>query len=91
MRGGELNMKLEEAVNIIRESYPSYNLINVVDYDNYFVFNITPPKHDIEKDGEWLGGLVAVDKMFKIPMHFIPLQHNPSAYAKAAKNNITYF
>lgn len=84
-------MKLEEAVSIIRESYPNYNLINVVDYNNYFVFNITPPNHNIETDGEWFGGLVAVDKLFKVTMHFIPLQHNPVEYAKAAKNNITYF
>ena len=84
-------MKLEEAVSIVRESYPNYTLINVVDYDNYFVFNITPPEYDIETNGEWLGGLVAIDKMLKIPMHFIPLQHNPSAYAKAVKTNITYF
>ena len=84
-------MKLEEAVSIIRESYPNYNLINVVDYDKYFVFNTTPPKYNIEMNGEWLGGLVAIDKIRKIPMHFIPLQHNPSAYAEAVKNNITYF
>lgn len=84
-------MKIEEAINIIREEYPNYNLINVVDYDNYFVFNITPPNHNIKTDGEWFGGLVAVDKTFKVTMHFIPLQHNPSAYAEAVKSNITYF
>jgi hypothetical protein len=84
-------MKIEEAIAIIREVYPNYNLINVVDYNSYFVFNITPPDHNIETDGEWFGGLVAVDKLFKVTMHFIPLQHNPDEYAKAAKNNITYF
>ena len=84
-------MKLEEAIHIIKEEYPNYNLISVVDYDNYFVFNITPPGYDIEQYGEWFGGLVAVDKMIKLTMHFIPLEHNPSAYAKATQNNIKYF
>jgi hypothetical protein len=83
-------MKLEEAINIIKEEYPNYNLISVIDYDNYFVFNILPPDYDVEKYGEWFGGLVAVDKLFKVTMHFIPLEHNPSAYAKAAQN-IKYF
>jgi hypothetical protein len=83
-------MKLEEAINIIKEEYPNYNLISVVDYDNYFVFNILPPDYDVEKYGEWFGGLVAVDKLFKLSMHFIPLEHNPSAYAKAVQN-IKYF
>lgn len=84
-------MKIEEAITVIHKRYPNYKLINVVDYDNYFVFNITPPNHNIETDGEWLGGLVAVDKARKVTMHFIPLQHNPSEYARAVKNNITYF
>lgn len=84
-------MKLEEAVNIIQEEYPNYNLISVVDYDNYFVFSIIPPNYDIEKYGEWFGGLVAVDKMFKLCMHFIPLEHDPSAYINAVQNNIKYF
>lgn len=84
-------MKLEEAINIIKEEYPKYNLISVVDYNNYFVFNITPPDYTIERYGEWFGGLVAVDKIFKLTMHFIPLEHNPDAYAKAAENNIKYF
>lgn len=84
-------MKIEEAITIIREAYPNYNLINVVDYDNYFVFNISPPHHNIKTDGEWFGGLVAVDKLFKVTKHFIPLQYNSSEYAKAAKNNIVYF
>lgn len=75
----------------MREVYPNYKLINVVDYNNYFVFNIAPPNHNVATDGEWFGGLVAVDKLFKVTMHFVPLQHNPSEYAKAAKNNITYF
>lgn len=84
-------MKLEEAVSIMNEEYPNYKLISVVDHDNYFVFSITPPDYDVNKYGEWLGGLIAVDKLFKIPMHFIPLQHDPVAYAKAVKTNIKYF
>ena len=84
-------MKLEEAIQIILEEYPGFALVSVVDYDNYFVFSITPPDHDVDRDGDWLGGLVAINKMFKLPMHFIPLQHNPSAYAKAAQENIKYF
>lgn len=84
-------MKLEEAINIIKEEYPNYNLISVVDYDNYFVFNILPPDYDVEKYGEWFGGLVAVDKIFKLSMHFIPLEHNPNAYNKAVQTNIKYF
>lgn len=84
-------MKIEEAINLIKETYPNYKLISVVDYDNYFVFNITPPHHNKKSDGEWTGGLVAVDKLFNLTMHFIPLQHNPSAYAKAVENNIKYF
>ena len=83
-------MVLEEAIKIISSEYPSFKLVSVVDYDNYFVFSIIPPGHDIERDGEWLGGLVAVDKLFKVTMHFIPLQHNPDAYAKAAQN-VKYF
>lgn len=84
-------MKLEEAVSIIKEEYPNYNLISVVDYDNYFVFNIIPSDYDVEKYGEWLGGLVAVDKLFKLAMHFIPLEHDSEAYIKAVQNNIKYF
>lgn len=84
-------MKLEEAVSIIKQEYPNFNLVSVVDYDNYFVFSITPPGYDIEENGEWLGGLVAVDKLFKVSMHFIPLQHNPAEYIKAVENNIKYF
>jgi len=84
-------MKLEEAVSIIKEEYPNYNLISVVDYDNYFVFNITPPDYDVEKYGGWFGGLVAIDKLFKLSMHFIPLEHDPVAYAKAVQNNTKYF
>lgn len=84
-------MKLEEAVKIISDDYPGFKLVNVVDYDNYFVFNIIPTGHNVDRDGEWLGGLVAVDKLFKLTMHFIPLQHNPAAYAKAATSNIKYF
>jgi hypothetical protein len=83
-------MKLEEAITIIKEEYPNYNLISVVDYDNYFVFNILPPDYNVEKYGEWFGGLVAVDKLFKVTMHFIPLEHNPDAYIKAVQN-IKYF
>ena len=83
-------MNLEEAINIIKEEYPNYNLISVVDYDNYFVFNITPPDYDVKQYGEWFGGLIAVDKLFKLTMHFIPLQHNPDAYIKASQN-IKYF
>lgn len=83
-------MKLQEAIKIISDTYPRFKLISVVDYDNYFVFSIIPPGHDLERDGEWMGGLVAVDKLFKVTMQFIPLQHNPSAYAKACKN-IKYF
>ena len=84
-------MKLEEAVNIINEEYPKYKLLSVVDYNNYFVFNIVPPDYNVEEYGEWFGGLVAVDKLFKLPMHFIPLEHDPAAYAEAVKTNITYF
>ena len=84
-------MKLEEAVLIIKEEFPEFKLINAVDYSNYFVFNITPPEHDIEKDGGWIGGLVAVDKLFGITLSFNPLQYNQLEYAKAIKNNITYF
>lgn len=84
-------MKLEEAINLIKEEYPNYNLNSVVDYDGYFVFDITPPDYDPEKYGAWLGGLVAVDKLFKLTMHFIPLEHDSAAYAKAVKNNIKYF
>ena len=84
-------MKLEEAINIIKEEYPKYDLISVVDYDNYFVFSIVPPNYTIEQYGEWFGGLVAVNKLFKLTMHFIPLQHNPAAYAKAVENNTKYF
>lgn len=84
-------MKLGEAIQIISDTHPGFNLVNVVDYNNYFVFNITPPGHNADRDGEWLGGLVAVDKLFKIPMHFIPLEHDPVSYAKAVQNNIKYF
>lgn len=84
-------MKLEEATNIIREEYPNYKLISVVDYDNYFVFNIVPPDYNVEQYGAWFGGLVAVDKTFKLTLHFIPLEHNADAYAKATQNNIKYF
>lgn len=84
-------MKLEEAINIIKEEYPGYKLISVVDYDDYFVFSIIPPDYDVNKYGEWFGGLVAVDKLLKLPMHFVPLQHDAAAYAKAAENNIKYF
>lgn len=83
-------MKLPEAVKIISDAYPGFRLISVVDYDNYFVFSIIPPGHDLERDGEWMGGLVAVDKLFKVTMHFVPMQHNLVAYAKAAEN-IKYF
>ena len=84
-------MTLEEAVNIIKNDYPDFKLINVVDYNNYFVFNIIPPKHNIDKDGEWFGGLVAVDKLFKLTLNFNPLEYNSSEYTQAAENNITYF
>ena len=84
-------MKIEEAINSIKKEYPGFNLINGVDYDNYFIFSITPPDYSIEGNGEWLGGLVAVDKIFKVSMHFIPMQHNPDAYLKAVENNIKYF
>lgn len=84
-------MKLEEAINIIKEEYPNYNLNSVVDYNNYFVFDITPPDYDVGKYGAWFGGLVAVDKLFKLPMHFIPLEHDPEAYDIAVQNNIKYF
>lgn len=84
-------MKLEEAVSIIKEEYPNYNLISVVDFNNYFVFNVTPPYYDVEKYGEWSGGLVAVDKLFKLPMHFVPLEHDSAEYVKATQNNIKYF
>ena len=84
-------MKLEEAIQIITEEYPKYKLLSVVDYDNYFVFNIVPPDYDVDRHGEWFGGLVAVDKLFKLTMHFIPLEHDSEAYAKAAKNNIKHF
>lgn len=84
-------MVLEEAIQIISNAYPNFKFISVVDYDNYFVFNIVPPNHNIETDGEWMGGLVAVDKVFKVTMHFVPFQHNLAAYAKAAETNIKYF
>lgn len=84
-------MKLEEAVSIINEEYPKYKLLSVVDYDNYFIFNIVPPDYDVDRYGEWFGGLVAVDKLFKLSMHFIPLEHDPVAYNKAVETNITYF
>lgn len=84
-------MKLEEAINIIKEEYPNYKLISVVDFDNYFVFDITPPGYDVNRCGEWLGGLVAVDKMFKLTLHFIPLEHDAVAYNKAVQNNIKHF
>ena len=84
-------MKLEEAVKVIREEYPGYKLISVTDYNNYFVFSIIPPDYDVEHRGEWFGGLVAVDKLFKLSSHFIPLEHDPTAYSEAIKNNIKYF
>ena len=82
-------MKLTDAVQIMHETYPGFNLISVVDYDDYYVFNVSPPGYDVARKGEWLGGLVAVDKMFRVPIHFIPLMH--PGYAEAADNNITYF
>lgn len=84
-------MKLDEALQIITKDYPGFKVHNAVDCGSYFVFNITPPKHDITKDGEWFGGLVAVDKVFKVTLNFNPLNHPDSNYADAAKNNITYF
>lgn len=84
-------MKIAEAIAIIATKYPNFKLINVVDYDNFFVFNIVPPGHDIERDGEWFGGLTAVDKKLKTTITFNPMMHNPAAYAKAAKDNIKYF
>lgn len=84
-------MKLEEAIQIIKEEYPKYKLLSVVDYDNYFVFNIVPPDYDVDRYGEWFGGLVAVDKLFKLTMHFIPLEHDPEKYVQATKTNIKYF
>lgn len=84
-------MKLQEAINIIKEEYPNYNLNSVVDYDNYFVFDITPPDYDFEKYGAWFGGLVAVDKLVKLTMHFIPLEHDANKYRKAVQNTIKYF
>ena len=84
-------MKVEEAIKIIKEEYPNYTLISVVDYDNYFVFDIMPPEYDIDKYGEWFGGLVAIDKLFKPTMHFIPIEHDTAAYNKAVQNNIKYF
>lgn len=84
-------MNLDESLKIIAEAYPDFKTISVVDYDNYFVFNITPSSHSVEKNGEWLGGLVAVDKMFKLTKHFIPLDHNQAAFEKAVRENTTYF
>lgn len=84
-------MILDEAISIIKKDYPGFKLVNAVDYDNYFVFNIMPPKHDIDRDGEWFGGLVAVDKLFKLTLSFNPLEYNSSEYMEATKNNITYF
>ena len=84
-------MKLEDAVSIIKQEYPNYKIISVVDYNNYFVFDIMPFDYDFDKYGPWLGGLVAVDKMFKLTMHFVPLEHDPVAYSKATESNIKYF
>lgn len=84
-------MKMEEAIVIVISKYPNFKLVSVVDYDNFFVFNIVPPGYNIARDGEWFGGLTAVDKRLKTTLTFNPLMHNPSAYAKAVKDNIKYF
>lgn len=84
-------MLLDEAISIIRNKYPDFKLISVVDYDMFFVFNIVPFSHDVNRDGEWLGGLTAVDKTQKTTMSFNPLDHNPELYVEAANNNIKYF
>lgn len=86
-----INVELNEAINIMSKMHPKLKLVSVVDYDNYFVFSAHPTDYDRDTNGEYLGGLIAVDKLFKVTMHFIPLLHNPSEYAKAAKNNVTYF
>ena len=84
-------MMLQEAIKIMNETHPAFKLISVVDYDNYFVFNIEPKRHDRETNGAWIGGLIAIDKLFKVPMHFHPLMHNSKAFAKAVENNMHIF
>ena len=82
-------MTLNEAIKNMKKIYPDFKLVSVVDYDNYFVFSIEPQGYDHEINGEWIGGLIAIDKLFKVPIHFHPLMHDPKAFAEAAKN-VTY-
>lgn len=84
-------MRLEEAISIIKSKYPDFKMISVVDYDEFFVFNIVPANHNVNRDGAWLGGLTAVNKTLKSTMSFNPLHHDPESYAKAVKNTIKYF
>lgn len=79
-------MNLNEAIKIMNNKYPKFKLISVVDYDNYFVFNVEPVGYDRAKHGEWLDGLIAIDKLFKVPMHFHPLIHNAKSFSEATKN-----
>ena len=83
-------MKLEEALDIISDKYPDFNILSVVDYDNFYVFSIVPKSHNTNQDGTWFGGLIAVDKVKKITLNFNPLLHDPSAYAKAVNDTIKW-
>ena len=84
-------MTLNRATEIISKSHPEFKPVSVVDYKGYFVFDIAPKNYDPETNGEWTGELIAVDKMFEVTMHFIPMLHDPDAYARAVETNITYF
>lgn len=84
-------MTLERAEKIFLNKYPNEELISVVDWDKYYIFNSSPKGTGENAVTMTVKPLRAVVKDTGKIMTFNPLHHGGPEYVKAAKERIKYY
>ena len=84
-------MDVNRAEKIVLRKYPKEQLVSVVDWDKYYVFNTIPKQGDAERNKRLIKSLRAVIKDTGKVMTFNPLYHGDKSYFESVKNSIKYY
>lgn len=86
-----INMTLERAERILKNTFKNIDLISVVDYGDWYVFDTAPSGYDYKKQPTLIRALLGVNKLDGKAQYFNPLQHDTAKYSKAIAENIKYY
>lgn len=80
-----INNPLIKAMAKVVDKYPEFDILSVVDYDKWFIFDIKPS--NLKADAVYIMPLVGVDKQDSSMIGFNPMYHDYETYKLAVKEN----